>query len=84
MRSDARGKSPRVRETVRQDDVREYAVTYDDELMWCEAGEGSEGSAGAGVGGLERSMEQNGRAQVMGDGFCLQLTRRPGQMFCVK
>jgi len=31
-----------VRETVRQDDVREYAVAYDDELVWREAGEGSE------------------------------------------
>jgi len=33
MRRDAPGKSPRVRETVRQDYVRENAVLYDDELV---------------------------------------------------
>jgi len=66
-RSDAPSKSPRVRETVRQDHVREYAVTYDDELVRREAGESREGRAGAGVGRLERSVEQNGGAQVIGD-----------------
>ena len=62
-----------MREMVHQDDVGEYAVAYDDGLVWREAGEGHEGHTGTGVGRLERGVEQNGRTQVIGDGFCLQL-----------
>jgi len=62
-----------VREAVRQDDVREYVVVYDDGLMWREAKEGCEGRTGAGVGRLECGMERNGRTPVIGDGFCLKL-----------
>ena len=68
MRGNARGKSPRVREMVCQDNIREYAVAHDDKLVRCKAGEGR-----AGVGRLERGVKQNGRAQVIGNRFCLQL-----------
>ena len=67
-RGNAHSKSPQVRETMCQDDVREYAVAYDDELVRREVGERR-----AGVGRLERGVERNGRAQVMGDGFWMQL-----------
>jgi hypothetical protein len=54
-------------EAVRQDDVGEYAVAYDDELVRCDARKGREGRGGAGVGRLECGMEQDGRAEAMGN-----------------
>jgi hypothetical protein len=58
---------------VRQDDVGEYAVTDDDELVRCDVWKGREGRRGAGVGGLERGVEQDGRTEVVRDGFGLEL-----------
>jgi hypothetical protein len=46
-----------MREAVSEDDVCEYAVAYDDELVRCEAREGREGGVGTGVGGFERGVE---------------------------
>jgi hypothetical protein len=60
-------------EAVRQDDVGEYAVAYDDELVWCDAWKCREGRGSAGVGRLECGMEQDGRAEAMGNGFGLEL-----------
>ncbi len=62
-----------MREAVRQDDVGEYAVAYDYKLVRREVREGRERRGGAGVGGLERSVEQNGRAKVVGDRLGLEL-----------
>jgi len=62
-----------VREAVRQDDVGEYAITNDDELVRCHVRKGCEGCGGAGVGGLERGVEQDGRTEVVRDGFGLEL-----------
>jgi len=62
-----------MREAVRQDDVGEYAVTNDDELVRCDVRKGREGRGGAGVGGLERGVEQDGRTEVVRDGFGLEL-----------
>ena len=62
-----------MRQAVCQDDVGEYAVTDDDELVRCHVRKGSEGSAGAGVGWLERGVEQDGRTEVVRDGLGLKL-----------
>jgi hypothetical protein len=60
-------------EAMGHDDVGEYAVTDDDELVRCDVGKGREGRGGAGVGGLERGVEQDGRTEVVRDGFGLEL-----------
>jgi len=44
-------------ESVRQDDIGEYAVTYNDKLMRCDVRQGREDRGGAGVGRLECGME---------------------------
>jgi hypothetical protein len=62
-----------MREAVSEDDVCEYAVAYDDELMRCDAREGRVGRGGTGVGGFERGVEQYGSAEVVGNGFSLEL-----------
>jgi hypothetical protein len=46
-----------MREAVSEDDVCEYAVAYDNELVRCEAWEGREGCGGAGVRGFECGVE---------------------------
>jgi hypothetical protein len=43
--------------TVSEDDICEYTVAYNDELVRCDAREGRESRGGTGVGGLERCME---------------------------
>lgn len=60
-------------EPVRQDDVGEYAVAYDDELVRCDARKCRKRCGGAGVGRLECSMEQDVRAEAMGNRFGLEL-----------
>jgi hypothetical protein len=62
-----------MREAVRQNDVGEYAVAYDYKLVWRDVREGRERRGGAGVGGLERGVEQNGCAEMVGDRFGLEL-----------
>src|SRR5712691_5245216 len=63
-----------MREAVHQDDVGEYAVTDDDKLVRCDVQKGCEGRGGAGVGELERGMEQDRRTEVVvRDGFGLEL-----------
>jgi len=62
-----------MREAVRQDDVGEYAVTDNDELVRCDVQKGCEGRGGAGIGELEHGMEQDGLTEVVRDGFSLEL-----------
>lgn len=62
-----------MRQAVRQDDVGEYAVADDDELVRCHVRKGLEGRGGAGVGGFERGVEQDGRTEMVRDGFGLEL-----------
>jgi hypothetical protein len=46
-----------MREAVSEDDVCEYAVAYDNELVRCEVRKGREGRSGTGVGRFERGVE---------------------------
>jgi hypothetical protein len=46
-----------MRKAVSEDDICEYAVAYDDELVRCDAREGRESRGSTGVGGFERCME---------------------------
>jgi len=58
-----------MRKAVRQDNIGEYAATDDDELMRCDV---QKGRGGAGVGWLEHGVEQDGRTEVVQDGFGLE------------
>jgi len=46
-----------MRKAVSEDDICEYTVAYDDELVRCDARESRESRGGTGVGGFERCME---------------------------
>jgi hypothetical protein len=46
-----------MRKAVSEDNIREYTVAYDDELVRCDSREGRESRGGTGVGGFERCME---------------------------
>ena len=62
-------------ETVRQHDIGEYAVAYDDKLVRCDARQGREGRGRGGVGRLECAMKQDGCTEMVGDRFGLELGR---------
>jgi hypothetical protein len=63
-----------MRDAVGEDDVCEYAVAYDDEVVRRDVvREGIEGGSDAGVGGLECGVEEDGRAEVVRDRVSLEL-----------